>query len=1007
VADAFADAKAELAAREPLLMAFNWPKAAAVAATTVQDWATAQTMQVVGGLAQYADELLEMLGVSAAFREQDYLLDATHLPMMRMPVIGRHGVAGSVRLYDLSVRRTSTFFANGVAVHNCKSDPSGGRVTVYLLEKSRVINPGKDQRNFHFFYQFLSGASQEVAQYYQLYSAENFFYLNQSGCYTVPGVDDVKDYAEVLNGLNVLGFDQTEQNNLHAIIAGILHLGNVAFHDNGKGGADVSYPEVLQLAATYFQVDPAALIKAICFRIINTGGGGGGGRRSTYNVPQNPEQAGGARDALARDIYSKLFDWVVDKVNIALNKYQMQHTNVIGILDIYGFEIFEDNSFEQFCIAAGTPVQLADGTAVPIEQMVGAKQRGLVAAPRATADGVRVGVAECVSAFANGTKQCVELTLQDGRTLVCTPDHRVLTADGEWVEAQDLKLGQTRVAAAAHVAPCDERTADEADFALVAGSLRLSMSGEAERAKTLAFARLLGAGAGRRAASFTLGSQVDVDAVLRDIALFNAQARVVAAHGGVFDVTVLEGALVAALCAVAAGTVTEHPAFMASAPRAVQREYVAALFGAHGCAPQLSQRGELCHVSFVRSCAREFVVQLNDMLRDCGVNVEQTPSIGESSVRAKKSKTDAPRANEIALHLHDSASFAAHVGFRFCSQKQARLAAAVAFWADAAKATSATAWLASVGAASWFDELSSASAADAPSMSLLVVGRRACGARAVYDLTVPATTSFVANGVAVHNCINYVNEKLQQYFIELTLKAEQEEYQKEGIQWTPIPFFNNQVVVELIEGGKGKAPGIFSLLDDVCATVHAETGGKTDQKALEKIGGAHNSHPHFKMFSGAFGIKHYAGDVVYNINSFCDKNKDTLFPDIVETMQCSQNRFIVSLFPNQGGGGRSGGRRPGPGAEEAPDHRRLQDQDVVQCADDRAEQVHAALRALPRRRHAGGARRRHGAPHRDAGAERRGAARRRVVGGARRRRRLARRAVHGGVRPGRARVRAS
>jgi myosin-1 len=111
-------------------------------------------------------------------------------------------------------------------------------------------------------------------------------------------------------------------------------LGNVAFHDNGKGGGDVSYPEVLQLAANYFQVDPALLTKSLCFRVINTGGGGGGGRRSTcvrcrlfharcviaracvcrYNVPQNPEQAGGARDALARDIYSKMFEWLVGKV---------------------------------------------------------------------------------------------------------------------------------------------------------------------------------------------------------------------------------------------------------------------------------------------------------------------------------------------------------------------------------------------------------------------------------------------------------------------------------------------------------------------------------------------------------------------------------------------------------------------------------------------------------------------------------------------------------------------
>ena len=69
-------------------------------------------------------------------------------------------------------------------------------------------------------------------------------------------------------------------------------------------------------------------------------------------------------------------------------------------------------------------------------------------------------------------------------------------------------------------------------------------------------------------------------------------------------------------------------------------------------------------------------------------------------------------------------------------------------------------------------------------------------------------------------CINYVNEKLQQLFIELTLRAEQEEYASENIQWTPIKFFNNKIVCELIEGKK--PPGIFSVLDDVCATMHSE-----------------------------------------------------------------------------------------------------------------------------------------------------------------------------------------
>ena len=85
----------------------------------------------------------------------------------------------------------------------------------------------------------------------------------------------------------------------------------------------------------------------------------------------------------------------------------------------------------------------------------------------------------------------------------------------------------------------------------------------------------------------------------------------------------------------------------------------------------------------------------------------------------------------------------------------------------------------------------------------------------------------------------------------------------------------------------------------VGATVHAESDSKTDYKFLEKIGGSHGNNPHYRAYSGAFGVKHYAGDVVYNVVSFCDKNKDTLFADIIEVMQCSQNPFIVSLFPEQ------------------------------------------------------------------------------------------------------------
>lgn len=144
-------------------------------------------------------------------------------------------------------------------------------------------------------------------------------------------------------------------------------------------------------------------------------------------------------------------------------------------------------------------------------------------------------------------------------------------------------------------------------------------------------------------------------------------------------------------------------------------------------------------------------------------------------------------------------------------------------------------------------------------------------------------------------CINYVNEKLQQIFIELTLKAEQEEYLQEGIHWTPIDYFNNKVVCDLIES---KAPpGVFSILDDVCATMHA-TGEGVDAQLCQKLSHQVGSHPHFQVTgSSGFVIHHYAGKVGYDAQGMCEKNRDVLFVDVVLVMQSSTNPFIVSLFP--------------------------------------------------------------------------------------------------------------
>ena len=143
-------------------------------------------------------------------------------------------------------------------------------------------------------------------------------------------------------------------------------------------------------------------------------------------------------------------------------------------------------------------------------------------------------------------------------------------------------------------------------------------------------------------------------------------------------------------------------------------------------------------------------------------------------------------------------------------------------------------------------------------------------------------------------CINYVNEKLQQIFIQLTLKTEQEEYAREQIQWTPINYFDNKIVCELIE--EKRPPGVFAALNDACATAHADPSA-ADQTFAQRLNAL--SNPHFQPRQGQFIVKHYAGDVSYAIEGMTDKNKDQLLKDLLNLVGASSNNFVHSLFPNQ------------------------------------------------------------------------------------------------------------
>ncbi|KAJ8613177.1 hypothetical protein MRB53_037043 [Persea americana] len=144
-------------------------------------------------------------------------------------------------------------------------------------------------------------------------------------------------------------------------------------------------------------------------------------------------------------------------------------------------------------------------------------------------------------------------------------------------------------------------------------------------------------------------------------------------------------------------------------------------------------------------------------------------------------------------------------------------------------------------------------------------------------------------------CINYVNEKLQQIFIQLTLKTEQDEYAREQIKWTPIKYFDNKVVCELIE--EKRPPGIFSTLNDACATAHADPGA-ADQTFAQRLNTL-STNPNFQPRQGQFIVKHYAGDVSYAIDGMTDKNKDQLLKDLLNLVGQSSNTFLQTLFPHE------------------------------------------------------------------------------------------------------------
>jgi len=225
------------------------------------------------------------------------------------------------------------------------TDIIGARIRVYLLERSRLVFQPLKERNYHIFYQLVAGATNEERQDLGLLPVEQFDYLNQGADPNIEGVDDAAEFTATRKSMTTIGVDESVQKEVWRMLAGLLHLGNVKITATRSDSQLSSAEPSLALACDILGINASEFAKWIVKKQLVTRG-----EKITSNLTQ--QQATVVRDSVAKFIYSCLFDWLVETINRGLGDedvLQRVHT-FIGVLDIYGFEHFAKNSFEQFCI---------------------------------------------------------------------------------------------------------------------------------------------------------------------------------------------------------------------------------------------------------------------------------------------------------------------------------------------------------------------------------------------------------------------------------------------------------------------------------------------------------------------------------------------------------------------------------------------------------------------------------------------------------------------------------
>ncbi|XP_020710496.2 myosin heavy chain 95F isoform X2 [Athalia rosae] len=308
--------------------------------------------------------LCDLWGSTAGPIEQK-ILDAN-------PVLEAFGNAKTKR------NNNSSRFGKFMEVHfDAKCQVVGGYISHYLLEKSRVCLQSPGERNYHVFYMMCAGAPADLRAKLGITNPDDFQYL-RNGCSQYfcnassekklnnaqkskeqiskgslhdPILDDVEGFNAIDKALTRLGLTDLERMEIYTMVAAVLHLGNITFEDNPedtKGGSRITADskQSVVTSAALLGVDADELRQALVSKVMQTSRGGIKG--TVIMVPLKVHEANSGRDALAKAIYSKLFDHIVSRINKSIPFKASSY--YIGVLDIAGFEYFRVNSFEQFCI---------------------------------------------------------------------------------------------------------------------------------------------------------------------------------------------------------------------------------------------------------------------------------------------------------------------------------------------------------------------------------------------------------------------------------------------------------------------------------------------------------------------------------------------------------------------------------------------------------------------------------------------------------------------------------